>query len=309
MRVSVYLKVLLPVNEEFELRVLMDYDNFAETVNPFDSNNGDIINKDFYFRKQLNKKVGKIRFFVDGKEIDYFDCATKKDFEVNGISFRMIKISDTQLFNDRDFYIGETPVTQELWNSVMGNVPLTQQKFTLFPHNRENDNVFQLDANKPIVNISLGDIENFIRKLNRKSGKHFRLPSYLEWELAALGDSDGFKNLDETAWHLENSNGELHDVATKMPNTNGIFDMIGNVWELTNDSFIRGGDYSTYILGDLPIEEYDVLHYSCFVRKAIGFRLVLSNDDSDTNMDFVDLGLSVLWESGSGKKQGGRKPS
>lgn len=100
----------------------------------------------------------------------------------------------------------------------------------------------------------------------------------------------------------------MHDVATKMPNANGLFDMIGNAWELTNDSFIIGGDYNTYILGDLPVEEYDILHCS-FVRKAIGFRLVLSDDDSVTNMDFVDLGLSVLWASGAGKKHRGRKPT
>lgn len=119
------------------------------------------------------------------------------------------------------YYIGETEVTQALWKAVMGN----------------NPSYFKGD-NLPVEQVSWNDCQEFIRKLNQKTGKSFRLPTEAEWEYAARGGkkSKGYKyagsdNEDSVAWYYDNSNKQTHQVKGKLPNELGIFDMCGNIWE------------------------------------------------------------------------------
>ena len=123
------------------------------------------------------------------------------------------------------YYIGETEVTQALWKAVMGN----------------NPSYFKGD-NLPVEHVSWKDCQEFIRKLNQKTGKQFRLPTEAEWEYAARGGkkSKGFKyagsdNEDSVAWYYDNSNKQTHQVKGKLPNELGIFDMCGNIGEWCND--------------------------------------------------------------------------
>ncbi len=130
------------------------------------------------------------------------------------------------------YYIGETEVTQELWEAVMGN----------------NPSHFK-GAKLPVENVSWDDCQQFIAKLNKLTGRKFRLPTEAEWEFAARGGkaSKGYKhsgsnNPDNVAWHEGNSNNTTHNVATKASNELGIYDMSGNVWEWCQDWF---GNYSS----------------------------------------------------------------
>ena len=94
----------------------------------------------------------------------------------------------------------------------------------------------------------------------------FRLPHEKEWMFAALGDKaenfSGFDNacfagatgeadLNQYAWYKArfegennvnggNSDGKTHQVAKKSPNSNGLFDMSGNLWELCWESMDKG---------------------------------------------------------------------
>jgi len=127
-----------------------------------------------------------------------------------------------------DFYIGQTQVTQELWQAVMGNNPSI--------NNKSNQ--------QPVENITWYDCQDFICKLNELTGKAFRLPTEAEWEYAARGGKythgyifSGSKNSDEVAWHESNSNDSPQPVALKMPNELGLYDMSGNVWEWCNDFY------------------------------------------------------------------------
>ncbi len=131
------------------------------------------------------------------------------------------------------FYIGETEVTQELWKDVMG----------------DNPSSFKKDDNYPVENVSWNDCQTFIKKLNEKTGKKFRLPTEAEWEFAARGGKSGgtkysgSDNLAKVAWYGWDDNDKNRTITTtttmpvaqKKPNSLGIYDMSGNVLEWCND--------------------------------------------------------------------------
>jgi formylglycine-generating enzyme required for sulfatase activity len=130
-----------------------------------------------------------------------------------------------------DFHIGKYPVTQRLWRQVMGDNPSDAK-----------------GNNLPVENVSWYDAQEFIKALNRQTGKKYRLPTEAEWEYAARGGnrSKGYKysgsdNIDEVAWYVKNSGLKVKPVGAKKPNELGIYDMSGNVAETVNDSY---GEYS-----------------------------------------------------------------
>ena len=130
------------------------------------------------------------------------------------------------------FSIGRYEVTQEEWETVMGNNPS-----------------YSKEAKQPVERVSWDDCQTFIRKLNAMTGKNFRLPTEAEWEFAARGgnNSRGFKyagsnDIGSVAWYGGNSGGLTHNVGTKSPNELGLYDMSGNVWEWCSDWY---GDYTS----------------------------------------------------------------
>ena len=126
-----------------------------------------------------------------------------------------------------DYYIGKYEVTQALWKAVMGN----------------NRSYFEGD-NLPVERVSWNDCQEFISKLNRITGKTFRLPTEAEWEYAARGGNksrghqySGSNNLLDVAWFRDNFGSKTHAVGTKQANELGIYDMSGNVREWCQDWF------------------------------------------------------------------------
>lgn len=128
------------------------------------------------------------------------------------------------------FYLGKYPITQKEWIAVMGNNPSSFKGDDL-----------------PVESVSWDDVQEFIKKLNKMEGTDkYCLPSEAEWEYACRAGTttrysfDDESKLNEYAWYGNNSGSETHPVGKKVPNSWGLYDMHGNVWEWVEDKWHEG---------------------------------------------------------------------
>ncbi|MEI6408917.1 MAG: SUMF1/EgtB/PvdO family nonheme iron enzyme [Bacteroidota bacterium] len=129
----------------------------------------------------------------------------------------------------KPFSIGCYEVTQAQWKSVMGSNPAK----------------FQNCEDCPVEQVSWNDVQDFINKLNQKTGKTYRLPTESEWEYAARGGQKrttyhpypGGQVIETAGWYKENAGAKTRQVGKKAPNELGLYDMSGNVWEWCQDLY------------------------------------------------------------------------
>lgn len=215
-------------------------------------------------------------------------------FTLNGVRFKMIKVeggtfkmgspkNDSDSCDDekpqhnvtlKDFYIGETVVTQALWKSVM----------------KRNPSGFTGEDDLPVERVSYDDITGFLAQLNDKlkdqlHGMKFALPTEEQWEFAARGGvkSKGYKysgsnNIAQVAWYDNNSNFRTHPVRKMAPNELGIYDMSGNVWEWC-DSYWRS-NYNTK-----PNRYHRVMRGGCWYNDASYCRVAYRANGTPGNRD------------------------
>ena len=136
------------------------------------------------------------------------------------------------------FYLGRYEVTQAQWQAVMGTAPWSG-RFAV-----------ELGSDYPAVYVSWEDAQAFTGELNELAGSDlYRLPTEAEWEYAcragsttpwSSGDDRGL--LKDYAWFIDNAGVPYtHEVGRKKPNSWGLYDMHGNVWEWVQDWY--AGDY------------------------------------------------------------------
>jgi formylglycine-generating enzyme required for sulfatase activity len=169
------------------------------------------------------------------------------------------------------FYIGKYEITQVQYQKVMGGNPSSNKA-----------------PNNPVENVSWNDAQEFLSKLNAMTGRNYRLPTEEEWVYAANGglkndiyEYAGSNNIHDVAWFTDNSGNRTHPVGTKSPNSIGIYDMSGNVYEWCQDYYDSSGSARVGRGGG-----YGINAYYCRVANRtdvtpdeysdnLGFRVVL----------------------------------
>ncbi len=139
------------------------------------------------------------------------------------------------------FSIGKYEITQQQWQAVMEKNPAHFQ-----------------GQNLPVENVSWKEVQDFIARLNAKTGKSYRLPTEAQWEYAARAGSttafytgncinprqanyDGgeeYGNCGKSLFY----NRQTVDAGSYQPNPLGLYDMAGNVWEWTCSAYIQHYD-------------------------------------------------------------------
>lgn len=130
----------------------------------------------------------------------------------------------------RAFYLGVTEVTQKQFQDVMGVNPSYHKGDLL-----------------PVDSATWFQAVEFCERLNALpaevlAGRVYRLPTEAEWEFAARAGSghryffgESTAGIDQFAWYVANSNGKPNDVGIKLPNSWGLYDVLGNVDEWCSD--------------------------------------------------------------------------
>ncbi len=138
-----------------------------------------------------------------------------------------------QVTISRPFYMGKFEVTLEQWEELMGT------KSWLPPEIASRSPRDAAAGRCPIKNVSWNEVQEFIEKLNAKTGGGWRLPTEAEWEYACRAGTteDSTVGFDQREWYAENSDNMSHPVGEKRPNAWGLYDMQGNVAEWCQDYY------------------------------------------------------------------------
>ena len=191
----------------------------------------------------------------------------------------------------KHFWIGKFEVTQEQWQSLMGNNPSKYKA-----------------KNHPVEEVGYYQSLEFCKKLDRlyadqiPAGYRFYLPSETEWEyscragtVTALNSGKNLSgkgnrnqpdaNLDEVGWYEVNSRGNHQPIGLKKPNAWGLYDMHGNVrewtrsWDLTwyvnsgGRKITRGGSF--FDMAKFCRSASRTSTNSCGLGDNLGFRVAL----------------------------------
>lgn len=145
----------------------------------------------------------------------------------------------TKVTLTRDFFLGATTVTQAQWLAVMGS----------------NPSVFKGD-DRPVERVSWNDAVDYCKKLTEgeraagrlPAGFSYTLPTEAQWEYACRAGTTGPRagDLDAMVWYARNSGNTTHPVATKQPNSWGLYDMNGNVMQRCCWLFVSSSEEVRY---------------------------------------------------------------
>ena len=195
------------------------------------------------------------------------------EFGNEDLSFRLRYIEV-----EHPFWMAEFLTTQEFYELVMKENP------------SDSNNVNGI--NLPVGSVSYNRAINFCEKLSlyfNIAGMSFDLPSKDEWLAAKPYNYENFEigrnypeekdieKIKQVAWYRGNSNNFTQPVGQKQGNINGLYDLLGNVWEWTKTDhtpfgfkIFCGGSCLDYLLSE---SAYSRSPGSAYVD--LGFRFIL----------------------------------
>ncbi|MBN2852087.1 MAG: SUMF1/EgtB/PvdO family nonheme iron enzyme [Clostridia bacterium] len=205
------------------------------------------------------------------------------------ISLRDDRIKRKWDMRIESFYLSSYPVTQKLYHEITGQSPSNY-----------------VGDNNPVENVSWIDAVSFCNLLSAKmnltpfylftdnldevlcdyGSGGFRLPTDAEWEFACKAGTGKVRygELDSIAWYIKNAEGKTHEVGKKKPNSYGLYDMLGNVWEWCFDIYdkekygsyriLRGGGWCDQERGCLATNRRR--SHPTFKIDDLGFRIAKS---------------------------------
>lgn len=224
----------------------------------------------------------------------------KGEFKMGSVATEKMRGTDEdqhKVILTSNFYMMETEVTQEQWDAVMnspkGEIRELAQIVT--PS-------IEKGAKLPVENVSFHDVNNFIVKINQMGIGQFRLPTEAEWEYAARANEKGafgeYETPHATTWFSPNAQRKPHEVRTKVPNSFGLFDMLGNVSEWVGDYYAPyAGDPMVAVADPKAVENTGFRCYrgGSFKDSESGCRIANRNKAKD---EFVaeHLGFRLVYQ-------------
>jgi len=223
--------------------------------------------------KLVNHPSFDIRKWITGKEEQSFldiITAERGGYELIRIPGGVFMMGSSESDEGRYHYVGPLHRVKKVPDFYMGRYPVTNEEYGLYlqenPDSREPkywaDRQFN-QPRQPVVGVSWDDAKKYAKWAG------LRLPTEAEWEYACRANTqtiyysgDEEEDLVRAGWYSVNSGGQLHPVGEKEPNSFGLYDMHGNVWEWVEvdmPDHYNGGpnDGSAWI--DSPIGSFEVI--------------------------------------------------
>jgi formylglycine-generating enzyme required for sulfatase activity len=220
---------------------------------------------------------------------------------VHSLEDKMVKVpsGEIALRDDRK----KTKWIAEIEAFSLSQYQVTQALY--FEITQKSPSTFEGDRH-PVEGVSWYDAIYFCNLLSKKSGfkqcylidnegqevslnsqaDGYRLPTDAEWEYACRAGTRAVRHgeLDDIAWYKENSEHKTHEVGLKDPNSWGLYDMLGNVWEWCWDIYdkevygpyrvFRGGGWYDAARGCLASNRRR--SHPTFAIDDLGFRVARS---------------------------------
>lgn len=187
------------------------------------------------------------------------------------------------------FYISRYELTQDIFEQIMG----------------WNNSYFACDK-CAVNNISWFNMQLFIERLNKATGRKFSLPTEAQWAYAAKGGNkskgyqySGSNNISDVAWFADNADNKSHPVGLKQPNELGLYDMTGNLWEFCLDDMSRKAYSSTQNHNPFQGDINNLKRKAMKVIRGGGYEfsaaenLVFIRDGATNNVRMADIGFRL----------------